>query len=462
MIKETVTMSHKELHRLQIIQESINRHITQEQAAARIGISIRQVKRLVQRYRNEGPSGLVSHRRGKRPNNSFSTEFRATVISLLKGRYADFGPTFACEKLREIHGLSLSVETLRKWMIEEGLWRERRRKIARIYQRRMRRPSYGELIQIDGSPHDWFENRGPRCTLIVFIDDATSALMALRFVPAETTRAYMETLRGYLNDHGVPLALYSDRHSIFRVNNPEREGELTQFTRAIKTLGIEPIHANSPQAKGRVERANQTLQDRLVKEMRLQNISDIETANAWLPTFIEAYNNRFATSPLLIMLILMCTILKRNWVISSAYRRSAFCLKISLSSTKAVRFRYAVRAGDIDLGIRLLLYARTLTVKLTFCMTGKRWAGKSMLMARSLYHWMMKRVSMNEWIMPVLIYAQNTMLNLKLTIPGLRAERKVISKLSPRSYLKRSLIPIKKIETKIDSVECISIHRVDS
>lgn len=143
----------------------------------------------------------------------------------------------------------------------------------------MRRPSYGELIQIDGSPHDWFENRGPRCTLIVFIDDATSALMALRFVPAETTRAYMETLRGYLNDHGVPLALYSDRHSIFRVNNPEREGELTQFTRAIKTLGIEPIHANSPQAKGRVERANQTLQDRLVKEMRLQNISDIETAN---------------------------------------------------------------------------------------------------------------------------------------------------------------------------------------
>ena len=126
----------------------------------------------------------------------------------------------------------------------------------------MRRPSYGELIQIDGSPHDWFENRGPRCTLIVFIDDATSALMALRFVPAETTRAYMETLRGYLNDQG-----------------------------------IEPIHANSPQAKGRVERANQTLQDRLVKEMRLQNISDIETANAWLPTFIEAYNNRFATSP---------------------------------------------------------------------------------------------------------------------------------------------------------------------
>ncbi|HID5454888.1 ISNCY family transposase [Klebsiella pneumoniae] len=297
MRKETVTMSYKELDRLQIIQGSVNRHITQEQAALRMGISVRQVKRLVYRYRNEGPAGLVSRRRGKRPNNAFTPEFKSTVISLLKERYSDFGPTLASEKLREVHGLSLSTETLRKWMVEAGLWRERRRKIARIYQRRMRRPSYGELIQIDGSPHDWFEARGPRCTLIVFIDDATSALMALRFAPAETTRAYMETLRGYLTDHGVPLALYSDRHSIFRVNNPEREGELTQFTRAIKTLGIEPIHANTPQAKGRVERANQTLQDRLVKELRLQGISDIETANAWLPEFIEAYNNRFATAP---------------------------------------------------------------------------------------------------------------------------------------------------------------------
>ncbi len=197
--------------------------------------------------------------------------------------------------------------------------------------------------------------------------------------------------------------------------------------------------------------------------MRLQNISDIETANAWLPTFIEAYNNRFATSPRTTdnaHLDVHHSEEELGYIFSLQAKR--VLSKISLSSTKAVRFRYAVRAGDIDLGIRLLLYARTLTVKLTFCMTGKRWAGKSMLMARSLYHWMMKRVSMNEWIMPVLIYAQNTMLNLKLTIPGLRAERKVISKLSPRSYLKRSLIPIKKIETKIDSVECISIHRVDS
>ncbi|WP_288821796.1 ISNCY family transposase [uncultured Leclercia sp.] len=297
MSKEIISMSLKELDRLQIIPDSVSCQITQEQAADRIGISIRQVKRLVQRYRIEGPQGLISRRRGQRPNNAFTSEFRTLVISLVRDKYPDFGPTFACEKLREIHGLALSAETLRKWMVEEGLWRERRRKIARIYQRRQRRPCYGELIQIDGSPHDWFEERGPRCTLIVFIDDATSALMALRFAPAETTRAYMETLRDYLDKYGRPLALYSDRHSIFRVNNPEREGELTQFTRAIKTLGIEPIHANSPQAKGRVERANQTLQDRLVKELRLRNISDIESANLWLSEFVKDYNSRFASIP---------------------------------------------------------------------------------------------------------------------------------------------------------------------
>lgn len=297
MSKEIISMSLKELDRLQIIPDSVSCQITQEQAADRIGISIRQVKRLVQRYRIEGPQGLISRRRGQRPNNPFTSEFRTLVISLVRDKYPDFGPTFACEKLREIHGLALSAETLRKWMVEEGLWRERRRKIARIYQRRQRRPCYGELIQIDGSPHDWFEERGPRCTLIVFIDDATSALMALRFAPAETTRAYMETLRDYLDKYGRPLALYSDRHSIFRVNNPEREGELTQFTRAIKTLGIEPIHANSPQAKGRVERANQTLQDRLVKELRLRNISDIESANLWLSEFVKDYNSRFASIP---------------------------------------------------------------------------------------------------------------------------------------------------------------------
>ena len=179
----------------------------------------------------------------------------------------------------------------------EGLWKPGRRKPARIHPRRPRRPCRGERVQIDGSPHDWFEDRGPRCTLIVFIDDATGALLVRRFAPAETTQADMETLRGYLAQHGRPVALYSDKHSIFRVNHPDREGALTPFTRALRTLDIEPIHANTPQAKGRVERANQTLQDRLVKELRLAGISNIDAANAFLPDFVRDYNQRFAAAP---------------------------------------------------------------------------------------------------------------------------------------------------------------------
>jgi len=292
-----LSMSRKEIDRLEVIQQVVNRQLTQSRAAERLDLSIRQTKRLVRRYRTEGVQGLISRHRGRSPNNAIPEAVRHEVMGLVRQHYADFGPTLACEKLAERHHHSLSVETLRQWMIAEGLWKPKNRKIARIHQRRPRRPQLGELVQIDGSPHDWFEGRGHRCTLIVFIDDATSRLMALHFAPAETTQAYMETLGDYLHQHGRPVALYSDKHSIFRVNLPDREGELTQFTRAIKTFDIEPIHANTPQAKGRVERANQTLQDRLVKELRLRGISDIETANAFLPMFIEAYNQRFAVAP---------------------------------------------------------------------------------------------------------------------------------------------------------------------
>lgn len=290
-------MSRKEIDRHGIIVQVINRKLTQKAAAGRLGLSVRQVKRLVQRYRVEGAAGLISRRRGQRPNNAIDPSVRQAIMALVQQNYADFGPTLACEKLAERHNHHVSIETLRQWMVADGLWTPRARRQARIHPHRPRRAQYGELIQIDGSPHDWFEGRGPRCTLIVFIDDATSQLMALRFVPAETTQAYMETLGDYLRQHGRPVACYSDKHSIFRVNHPEREGELTQFTRALKTLDIEPIHANSPQAKGRVERANQTLQDRLVKELRLAGINDMEAANAFLPAFIEACNARFAVAP---------------------------------------------------------------------------------------------------------------------------------------------------------------------
>ena len=290
-------MSRKEIDRVGLLQQVGARQLTQAEAAKRLGLSVRQVKRLLRRYRERGAAGLVSGHRGRRPNNALAASLRTAVVALLRERYADFGPTLACEKLVEQHGYTVSVETLRQWMIAEGLWRPRQRRQARLQQRRPRRACVGELIQIDGSPHDWFEGRGPRCTLIVFIDDATGRLQALRFVPAETTQAYLETLGGYLREHGRPVAFYSDRHSIFRVNHPAGEGARTQFSRALETLDIAAIHAHTPQAKGRVERANRTLQDRLVKELRLRGLSDLEAANAFLPRFRADYNRRFAVAP---------------------------------------------------------------------------------------------------------------------------------------------------------------------
>ena len=297
MDKGVITLSIGELDRVSVIQDVISKRLRQHQAARRLGLSVRQVKRLVRRYREFGAEGLVSGHRGKTPGNARSLSVRQAVLSLVRERYRDFGPTLASEKLLELHGESISRETLRRWMIADGLWQPKSRRKARIHPRRARRPCFGELVQIDGSPHDWFEGRAETCTLIVFIDDATSRLLALRFVPAETTQAYLETLAQYLQQHGRPVALYSDKHSIFRVNHPQREGERTQFSRALRTLDIQAIHAHTPQAKGRVERANQTLQDRLVKELRLRNISNQETANAFLPAFIETYNQRFAIAP---------------------------------------------------------------------------------------------------------------------------------------------------------------------
>lgn len=297
MAKEYITMSRQEIDRLGVIQAVVQRRLLQADAARQLGISVRQVKRLCQRLREQGPTGLVSRHRTRPPNNAIAGAVRRAAMVLVRERYPDFGPTLAHEKLTEHHGLTLSVETLRQWMIQEGVWQAKSRRRARVHPGRARRPCRGELVQIDGSPHDWFEGRGPYCTLIVFIDDATSALLALRFVPAETTQAYMTVLSTYLQEHGRPVALYSDKHSIFRVSHPEHEGELTQFSRALKTLDIDPIHANTPQAKGRVERANQTLQDRLVKEMRLLGIDSIAAANAFLPTFLVDHNRRFAKPP---------------------------------------------------------------------------------------------------------------------------------------------------------------------
>jgi hypothetical protein len=297
MDQETIAMSHRELDRLGVMRKLVDRQLRQREAARQLDVSVRQVKRLLQAYRQAGAAGLVSKRRSRPSNHRIAVAVRDHFLGLVQDQYRDFGPTLAHEKLTEMHHFRHSVETLRAWMITDGLWQPKRRRQAPVHQCRPRRPCRGELVQIDGSPHAWFEGRGPSCCLIVFIDDATSALGTLRFVPVESTRAYMETLEAYLRLHGRPVALYSDRHSIFRVNQPDRDGALTQFSRALRTLDIAPIHATTPQAKGRVERANQTLQDRLVKELRLRSINDIDTANAFVPQFIIDFNARFAKPP---------------------------------------------------------------------------------------------------------------------------------------------------------------------
>ena len=224
---------------------------------------------------------------------------RMEVIAIIRERYADFGPTLAGEKLAELHGIHLGRETIRQWMMAAGLWKDRRQRMRPVHQPRYRRDCVGELIQIDGSRHWWFETRGPQCTLLVYIDDATSRLMHLQFVETESTFDYFEATRAYLERYGKPIAFYSDKHAVFRVNKKDAAGGngMTQFGRALHALNIDIICANSSQAKGRVERANGTLQDRLVKEMRLRSIDTVAAGNAFLPIFMADYNTRFAKAP---------------------------------------------------------------------------------------------------------------------------------------------------------------------
>lgn len=291
-------MSHKEVKRAQVLDLLNEDKISQQEAARRLDITTRQARRLAKRYRVDGLAGLVSKKRGSASNRRLDEVICAKAIDLIGTHYSDFGPTLACEKLVELHDVQLSVESTRQLMIKAGYWHPKKGASVCAHPMRERRAHFGEMLQIDGSPHDWFEGRGEYCTLLVFIDDATGRLTQLRFAPTETTLGYMRVLHDHILAHGVPAALYSDKHSIFRINSKEADPEAeTQFSRAARELGIECIHAHSPQAKGRVERANQTLQDRLVKEMRLAGINNMDEANLWLPGYIEDFNKRFAVAP---------------------------------------------------------------------------------------------------------------------------------------------------------------------
>jgi transposase len=293
-------MSKKELTRLEVMQRLKEKRLTQKEAARLLGLSTRQIKRLWRAYRQQGAKGLVSVRRGQASNNRLDARIVQQALDLIEEKYRDFGPTLAHEKLTEVHHLGISRESVRRIMIEAGIWKPKRAKQPSAHQMRERRACFGELVQIDGSDHAWFEGRGPKCTLLVYIDDATGQLLELLFVPSETFFGYCEATRHYLERYGKPVAFYSDKHGIFRVNQERPMGTtsgLTQFGRAMDELDIQIICANSPQAKGRIERANQTLQDRLVKELRLHGISDMQAGNMYLPEFREDFNQRFAVAP---------------------------------------------------------------------------------------------------------------------------------------------------------------------
>lgn len=292
-------MSDVELARFDTLVRVDRGELAIADAVTLLRLSERHVFRLLDRLRADGAAGLASRRRGRPSNRRLPDDIRTAAIALVRARYHDFGPTFAAEKLAELHDIHLSKETLRKLMIADGLWTERRARRARIYQPRYRRDCLGELIQIDGSTHWWFEDRGPKVSLLVFIDDATSRLMQLTMVPTESAFAYMLATRAYIEAHGKPVAFYSDKHSVFRVHaaSAKRSDGMSQFGRVLDALNIEIICANSAPAKGRVERVHQTLQDRLVKELRLAGINDIAAANAFLPAFMAKHNDRFAVEP---------------------------------------------------------------------------------------------------------------------------------------------------------------------
>jgi Winged helix-turn helix len=294
-----VSMSKQEFSRLEVLLRVQSGGLRVTDACALIGLRRRQVYRLLRGLKQDGATSLLSRHRGKPSNHRLPAEVRSLALSLVRERYADFGPTLAAEKLAAQHGCTLSRETLRGWMIADGLWTDRRHRLPSPHQPRRRRECLGELVQIDGSEHAWFEDRSGMCTLLAFVDDATSRLMQLRFVASESAFDYFRATRAYLEQHGKPVAFYSDKHGIFRVNNKDAVGGdgITQFGRALVALNIDIICANSPQANGRVERAFGTLQDRLVKELRLAGVSTIAAANAWLPGFITAHNTRFGRDP---------------------------------------------------------------------------------------------------------------------------------------------------------------------
>ena len=298
--KDIIMISGEELRRLGIVKSVLSIEINQQQASEVLGICDRQVRRIVKRVREEGERGIIHRLRGKTGNRGIDKKIKEKVLRLYRRHYEGFGPLLASEKLLERDQVKISDETLRLWLIEESLWKIKKQKEKNKRTWRARKEIYGQMQQMDGSHHDWLEGRGPKMVLMGYIDDARGRVHG-KFYEYEGTQPAMDSLKGYIKKHGIPTSIYLDKHSTYKINKKETyrqwpfrdEEELTQFGRACQQLGIELIYANSPQAKGRIERLFETLQDRLVKEMRLENIKTVKEANKFLTRYLPKFNKKF-------------------------------------------------------------------------------------------------------------------------------------------------------------------------
>jgi DNA-binding Lrp family transcriptional regulator len=303
MRKDIIAMSRKELNRLPILHKAIDRRLTQVEAAEMLELSARQIRRIIKKIVNKGDEAIIHGNRGNPSPRKLPQSIEKDIVSLLKKKYYNFGPTFAAEKLLELEKIKISKEKLRQIMIGHDIKYLKRKEAGKVYQWRERKQHVGEMIQMDGSDHDWLEGRGPKMVLMGYIDDATSRIFG-QFHEYEGTFPAMNSFRRYIGKYGLPFSFYIDRHSTYRTTRqPTIEEDLkaefpkTQFGRLLNELDVKIIYARSPQAKGRIERAFGTLQDRLTKEMRLAGISSLEQANEFLKEYLPKHNARFAVDP---------------------------------------------------------------------------------------------------------------------------------------------------------------------
>jgi len=301
MAKELICMTKKELSNYDIINNLINRKINGTDASKQIGVSVRHVKRLKKKVINDGAEGLIHQGRGQSGNRRLDDKIIVKAKKFLKEKYYDFGPTLACEKLEENHNIKTNKETVRQLMINLELWKVKSKKKNKHWHVwRARRDNYGEMQQFDGSYHPWLEDKAEEMCLLLSVDDATGKITYAKFDYNEGVEAVFKFWLEYIDKNGFPLSVYLDKFSTYKVNHKnavDNKELITQFQRATRQVGIELITAHSPQAKGRVERMFETLQDRLVKEMRLANINTIEQANEFLIEYIPKFNAKFAVSP---------------------------------------------------------------------------------------------------------------------------------------------------------------------